>query len=189
LNIAEWVKEHPYTTGAIVLVGGLGIIFLLGNRGGSASGSGDAATSAYFQAEAAQGIAGDQLQATQIAAQASTAQALIAANANENINSTWATADVTQTENTNAAQVSLAPYAAEAGLAQALVGVANAPPLTTTSSGQSHSSGFFGIGAHTSNYNTVTETANPAAVSAEQYLTNLLNGFSTSNTGHIAGNG
>lgn len=94
MNILGWAKDHPWEAGGIAFVGGIAVLYLLGMfKGGSSSSSNttDPNVAAYYQAEAAQAAAGDQLQATQIAATAQTAQTISTNQANVDINNTWAT--------------------------------------------------------------------------------------------------
>jgi len=73
----------------------------------NSSGGSSAATSAYYAAEAAQGEAGDQLQAEQIAANASTAQAQIASQTSITNNQTWANQEAAVNNANNQAQLNL----------------------------------------------------------------------------------
>ena len=70
-KILEWVKAHPYETGALVLVVGLAGFFLLDSSSGSSSastaaGSTDSAAADYYQAQ----LQSEQLEASEGAAQA-----------------------------------------------------------------------------------------------------------------------
>jgi hypothetical protein len=176
----QWAEKHPIGTAGIVFGGGLVVLFLMGAfSGNSSNDSGaDAATSAYFNAEEAQGVAGDELQATQIEAQASTAQDLINANANENINTTWANADTTEGAQNEATEEDIAPYQAVASLGSDLAGFANAPNITTTSS-NSTGPALFGLIPGSSS-STTTSKANPATTEAASSLGNLLGDFTSS---------
>jgi hypothetical protein len=132
---------------------------------------------------AAQGISGNDLAIAQINAQASTTQALAADAAGVTVQNTWAAASVTNNTSNNSTSVALAPYAAQTALAGDLTSaIANSPPITTTT--QSHSNGFFGIGGST--HQTTTVTPNPTATAALQMLEGLFGGSGASN-GFIAG--
>lgn len=181
-KILDWAKAHPVETGGIVFVGGV-IIYFLFFSGGSSSSSGDASSgaSAYYAAEAAQGVAGDQLQAVQIQSQAATAQDLINANAAQNINTTWATANTNVAATQAASAVQLAPYAVENNLVSTLGSVASIAPTTVTSVNQSNNSGFFGIGASNSTSTSTNIVPNPASVDAAGLLSELTTtGFNAS---------
>jgi hypothetical protein len=176
----DYAKAHP----AIVIGGLVGIaaLYWLLSRGNSSSTGQVAqanatATSAYYAAESAQGTAGDQLAATAIAAQASTAQDQINANASVTNNNTWASTDLAETLSNNQTETTIAPAVLSAqtqqSLYSALQSVASLPPITTTST--SNNSGFLGIGASSSTSTNVT--ANPSATSAAQELANLESQF------------
>lgn len=190
----DWVGKHPVTTGAIVV--GAGLIWILLSQQGASQGGNSTDAAAFYQASAAQGVAGDQLQIAEINAQAGTAQALINANANENINSTWATADTTQTQITGTTQIALAPFAVQSNIGADIASAANAPVLTNTYSDSSSKQvgfgfgglgGLFGIsggGSRSTSY--TSQHANPAATEGEQLLAGLLNGTPPANTGFNA---
>lgn len=69
MQITQYVKDHPWATGIIVVVGGF--IFLMIFRGGSSSGSGSGYTGPSADAQLA---ADTQIQSAQIAASAQAAQ-------------------------------------------------------------------------------------------------------------------
>ena len=180
----EMAEKHPLATGAGVFVIGLIGLYLMGAfkpaASGDASGSDPGAVSAYFGAEAAQAESGNQLQETQILAQASTAQALANDNAAQNIQTTWANAGVSQTTSNNDAALSLAPYAAQASLASDLAAIAaSAPPTTTTTAKVSNGFGLFGLGASKSQ--TTTVSASPVSANISDELAGMLNGFHPQN--------
>jgi hypothetical protein len=82
-DVKGWVEQHPYATGAIVFVGGLGILWMLGYIGGGSS-SNNAANSgaaAFYNAEATQTQAGAAMQIATLQTAAATKQAEIQANA------------------------------------------------------------------------------------------------------------
>lgn len=91
-NIGGWIEKHPYATGGIVFVGGLGVLYFLGYLGGgssAAASSGGSSTNlaaAYYAAEAAQTTAGTQLQMETVADTNATAQVQLQANAATAIN-------------------------------------------------------------------------------------------------------
>lgn len=163
MKIGAWIKEHPYETAAIA-VGGLGLLYFMGLFGGGSSGGSNNAA-AYYAAQAAQTQSGNQLQETQIAAQASTTQALAADYANTTNATTWANAAVTENQSNNQAATAMAPYGLESSLISGLTQVASLPPTVTTKS----SSGFLGIGGGSSQ----VSTPNPASMSAAAYLNEL----------------
>lgn len=109
-DITGWAEEHPVALGAGIFVGGLVLLYLLGYIGGgsSSSTSSSAASNtslaqAYYAAEAAQTVAGTQLQLGQTAAAAQTAQAQIQANAAQAINAANDAAAVATTQSNNTA--------------------------------------------------------------------------------------
>ena len=173
----SYVKENPLIIGAGVF--GIGAIYLLSRAGGGGNAAGQVAqanstaTAAYYAAESAQGTSGNQLMQTQIEANAATAIAQIQAGTSTTNNTTWANADVTQTLSNNQTAVTIAPIQAQATTAQDLIGsltqVAELPGTTTTSN--SKSDGFLGIGG--SNKTTTTTTPNPAAAAASSELASL----------------
>lgn len=83
-------EDHPVATGAVIFVGGVLILYMLGYIGGgsaaSASSNNAGVAAAYYNAEAAQTVAGTQLQIAQANNTAATAQAQIAADAATKIN-------------------------------------------------------------------------------------------------------
>jgi hypothetical protein len=89
-DAGEWMKQHPYATGAIVFGGGLALLWLFGYIGGGSSSqtssSGGNTTAAYYAAEAAQSQAGAAIQLGTLQTQAATAQAKIQADAATAIN-------------------------------------------------------------------------------------------------------
>lgn len=174
----DFAKEHPVQAGAIVFVGGAAILYFLGFFGSSSSSSansGQDAASAYYAAESAQGQAGDELQAVQIEEQAQTEQTALNDSASQNINSTWAGANVTTNASNNATALGLAPFQATESLYSALGGIASQPPLTSTSYNSSSNNGFFGLGASSSSGVTTSQVANPSAVGADELLGDLVN--------------
>ena len=183
--VITWAKSNPALAGVAVFGGGLVILWLTGALGGGGgSGGSDPNVAAYYNAVSQQGIAGDQLAIAQINAQASTTQALAADAAGVTVQQTWAGTSLAQTQSDNASAVSLAPYAAQTAIAGDLASVvANSPPITTTT--QSHSNGFFGIGGGSSTSTTVSP--NPAATAATQALYGLFSTSGHDTTGFVAG--
>lgn len=96
----ELLKKHPYATGGVVIVGGLGVFYVLSGRGGSSApasasaGNSDAEYAATLQAQSqmAQLSAATQLQQQQTSAQLSVAQ-LQAGVANRQIDAQQETTD------------------------------------------------------------------------------------------------
>lgn len=168
---AHWAGEHPVIiAGGVFVIGGLLLLVLSGNNGSANSNLG----SAYFAAQAAQGVSGNQLQATQIAAQASTTQALAADTAAVTIYTQLSGDQLAGIKDTNATSAAIAPYAAYSAISGDLAGIAaNAPPITTTVN--KSNSGFLGIGASKSS--TTTVTPNPIAVSAADEISGFLHGL------------
>jgi len=173
-RIGAVVKEHPVPTalGAV----GVAVVFYLITRGGSSSSDAGqiasanaTATSAYYAAEGQQGAAGDQLQATAIAAQAQTAQTQITTDAATQQASIWASEGLATTQANDATAAQLAPYQVQGQLITTLGQVASLPPTSTTST--SSNSGFLGIGA--SSKTSTTVTPNAAALSASSELAAL----------------
>lgn len=70
MKIVEWAKAHPWTTGAIVVGGGLTFIFISGWFGGSSSGSAVAVGATSGGMSDAEVAAAAQIQAAQIQAAA-----------------------------------------------------------------------------------------------------------------------
>jgi hypothetical protein len=179
-----WAKAHPIPTAVGAAAAGLLLYYVLTRGGaGSSSAAGQiasanaTATSAYYAAEGQQGAAGDQLQQTMIEAQAATAINQSNNQTSVTNNTTWANADLAETQSTNQAALAAAPYATEDSLISTLGAVASLPPTTSTST--SKSSGFLGIGGGTKT--TTTVTPNPAATSAASELQNLETLFYPSN--------
>jgi hypothetical protein len=169
LKIAE---AHPVATGIGVFVVGL-IILMMMKGGGSSGGSTDASLgAAYYGALAAQSHDSTELAIAQTGAVASTAQAQIGADAATHIQDTWAATNIANTISNNSAAMSMAPYASEAHLYDTLAEIANAPPITTTSSSQGFQALGFGFGGGTK----TTTTANPNATAAENFLLSYANG-------------
>jgi hypothetical protein len=176
-RVFSWIKSNPVMAAAIA-VGTLAVLYFMGFFGSSASSSqasSDAATAAsYYAAESAQGVAGDELQAEQINAQATTAQTLIGASADVSNNQTWAATDLAMNQSNNQAAMSVAPIAEQESLISTLGNVAALPPVTTTTS--KTSSGFLGIGAGSST--NVSVQPNPISLQATQLLNEVAaNGF------------
>lgn len=89
----SWAGEHPLETGIGVFAVGLAILWMLGFFKPAASSSGGGATAldaAYVQATGAQSSAQAATQIASINANASTAQAKIAADNTFNVNKIWA---------------------------------------------------------------------------------------------------
>lgn len=111
MKIVQFAEEHPWEAGGIVFAGGLILLWLLGffSKAPAASGGGNAGLAqAYYAAEAAQTVAGTQLQIAQANGVAQTAQAQIAADAAVKINgqNTAAATAITQTNATAATDIS-----------------------------------------------------------------------------------
>lgn len=109
-DITGWAEDHPVALGAGIFVGGLVLLYLLGYIGGgsssstsSSSASNSSLAQAYYAAEAAQTVAGTQLQLGQTAAAAQTAQTQIQANAAQAINAANDAAAVATTQSNNQA--------------------------------------------------------------------------------------
>lgn len=79
MQITQYIKEHPWATGIIVIVGGL--IFFMIVRGGGSSASGG--TNGVYQPSDAEIAANAQIQAAQIAANAQAQQAGAAVQATQ----------------------------------------------------------------------------------------------------------
>lgn len=140
-----WVKAHPWETGGIVFLIGVGAFFLLSNKGGSSSSASgpDANLSSYLAAETAQNQNDDALSALMSTNSAATTQAGIGAAAQTDIANTWAAESVVNTANDNATTT-------QTGLIAALGQLANNLGITltntTSKSSQSGSGGSFGLG-------------------------------------------
>jgi hypothetical protein len=182
-SAVSWAKGHPVALGLGVFGLGLAALFLTGNLGGGGGGaasqaaSDGASTSAYFAAESAQAQAGDQLQAVQIEAGASTAQALSSNATQLAVQQLWATSAATQDAADNAAAVQLAPYQAQATIAGDLTQLGLASPTVTTVTGGSKTSflpGIFGPLFSSTKAPTSTTTASPALLAATQQLSGFL---------------
>lgn len=80
----KWIKEHPYATGAIVIVGAV-LLYAMRRAGGGSAGTGEAAQIAQLNASASiqQSQLAVQVQQTQAASQAQTAQVQAELQANE----------------------------------------------------------------------------------------------------------
>lgn len=78
MDAVKWAEDNPVATGGIILIGGLGLLWLFGFFSSSGSSSSNTAQSnmaaAYYAAEAAQTTAGTQLQIATDTNQAQTAQ-------------------------------------------------------------------------------------------------------------------
>lgn len=200
-----WAKDHPLLTGVLVIGGGLLVLSMLKGGGGGGGGDGSA-VGAYYAAESAQAQSGNALMATQIAAQASTAQALSRNQTDLGINSLWAAvqkfaigeqttqaagANATQitlgnlwantqlatTESNNQAAMSEAAYGVENTLIGTLGQVASLPPTTTTTTKKSGGFGLFGLSIGGGAKTSTQITPNPASVQASGALTSMLNGM------------
>jgi hypothetical protein len=173
--VIAYAEAHPVPVAIGAVAIGLVLLWLMGSgssaQASDASGGGGDPAAAYFAAASAQAQAGDAVQIAQINAQAETAQTLIGANAATANATTWATAQTSQTLNTNATQVSLAPFAVQAGAVQGLSQAALTAPISNTTPGNS---GFFGL---FSSGPTTTTTPSPVATSAVNQLDNYLNGY------------
>lgn len=95
-EVTGWVEDHPTESIVIGLGGTLALLWLLGFFSSNANNTGSSnLASAYYAAEAQQAVVGGQIQMANINATASTAQALIGANAAVGINAANTTAAMT----------------------------------------------------------------------------------------------
>ena len=172
-------EKHPVIAGVSVFGVGLILLYMFGGLGkssGSADG-GSSNASAFYAAESAQNVAGDQLQATQIGAQASTTQALASDAAGVTVQQTWAATDLAESNANNSTAITLAPFEVEGQLVNTLGAVAALPPVTTVSNASNGGFSLFGLKLGGSNKTTTTTAPSPAATAAGQELSGLLNGF------------
>jgi hypothetical protein len=173
-----WIKSHPWETGGLVFVIGVGAFFLLGRGGQSnAQGGPDANLAAYLQAETAQNQSDNALTALQSQVSASTEQARIAANENISVNNTWAASDLAQTQANNAAgtQNKLIDYFGQ--LANNLGTVLTNSSSSSSGSGGSLGFNLFGLGfggstssQSASSHSSQTLVANTQQAAAEHEL-------------------
>lgn len=163
----DYLHKHP-----VMIVGGVLALYVAWNllRGGGGGGDTSGAA-AFYQAQSADAISGNQLQATQIAAQAQTAQVLDTNAANVTIQGHWADTALAETTSNNQAAVSMAPYAVESNLISTLGQVASLPPTTTT---KSSGWNFLGIGSQSTS---TTVHQNPNAGAAGSALDQLATGL------------
>jgi hypothetical protein len=171
----EYAKHHPVTVGVGVVGVGLLLLYLM-NSGGSSGGSGGGADAEYYAAQSAQAQAGDAVQIAQIQAQSSTTQTQLNDQASVLNTGTVASSDLAATENTNATNVALAPFAVQAGVVSGLSQAALTPPITNTQVNPGNS-GFFGLFSTPTTTQT-TVTPSPVATNAVDQLDTYLNGFS-----------
>lgn len=156
MNVLQWAKDHP-----LLIAGGVffvGLLLLMG-RG---SGGGDGGMSAFYAAQAAQKQSGDAVMMAQIAANAQTTLGGRYFDAQENINNKWADTQYATAQANNATAVQLAPYQAQAAFFRTVSDIANAPPITQTTTQTKQSSGFFGIGAKNKTTTSTQVLPNPA---------------------------
>lgn len=174
-SMVTWAEENPVMAGGAVVVLGLGVLWVLGyfNGGG---GGGDASAQAYYAAVAADAQSGNALQATQIAANASTAQTLIQASADVQNNQTWADLQHFTQQTNHDTVLGLAPYHQTEALISALGSVANQPPTVTESSKSSKGFGLFGLHIGGGSKSVQTVTPAPGSTAALDALTHLTDG-------------
>lgn len=119
-EIYDWMGKHPYATGGIIVVGGLGILYLLGFFD-KAQASGDQGqtnmAAAYYAAEAAQAAAGAQIQGISLVTTAQTSQTKIAADAATAINAQNTFRDVTVNQQNTGSANTIAAIGGTVGLA------------------------------------------------------------------------
>lgn len=173
-GMITWAEENPVMAGGAVVVLGLGVLWVLGyfNSGGTA----DHSVEAYYSAVAADAQSGNALQATQIAANASTAQTLIKASADVQNNQTWADLQHFTQQTNHDTVLGLAPYHQTEALISALGSVANQPPTVTESSKSSKGFGFFGLNIGGGSKSVQTVTPAPGSTAALDALTHLMDG-------------
>lgn len=153
MDILGFAKSHPlWIAGGILIVG---LLFLMGRGGG---GSGDGGMSAFYAAQNASKVSGDQVMIAQIGANAQTAIASGYFQSQKDINSLWANNQLATTQVNAATAEKLAPYQAQAAYLSTVATIAAQPAQTVTST--KASSGFFGIGAKSKT--TTTVVPNPA---------------------------
>lgn len=176
-----WAEDHPYATAAIVIGGGLALLWMFGFFGSSNTGASTATTnlaSAYYAAEAAQATAGtnlnivqDQTQAqtAQVAAQANAAVAINQANATaaQNISASQYGAVVQETGLTTAAATTQAQAMYGAQVQQAAYGAQTAQVQANDALAQANANSAYA-------YNTTV--ANNQANEFLTYLNNILPG-------------
>lgn len=137
-HVTQWAEKHPLGTTAVVVVGGLGALWLLGffsSSNGTSSTTTDAGTAAYYNAEAAQTATGNQLMALQDQYSAETAIASIKNAGSVAINQAWATAQTAQTESTNQASIQEATIASNTTIAGLETGLISGLLPSETQSG------------------------------------------------------
>lgn len=178
-HIKEFFHKHPIESALLAGVAVIALYFALKPSSGNAAANQEAQLqNAYFQAESIQAQSNAAVQVAGITTSAQTAQTQIAANASTQNATTYANADVAINADNNQSAVAALPYAEESNLINALAGVASQTQTTTS---QSSSGGFFGIGAHSGT--TTTTAPTQAAQSAGQYLSELTNGLFAHNGG------
>lgn len=170
-KVISFAKEHPAQVALLAGVAVLAVFYFMGGSGSSNSGQASqeaALQNAYFQAEAIQAQSGASIQNTNTKAAAAVAinqQNVGASTANA---TTWASEATAVNASNNAAATAALPYATEDQLIGALANVSSQTQTTTSKSG-----GFFGIGGGSKQVTTST----PAAISASNYLDELVNGL------------
>ena len=168
----HFLHAHPIES---TIIGGVAVIalYIALKPAPAASNSGEAALqNAYFQAEGIQAQSNAAVQVASITTSAQTAQTQIAADASTATATTYANEQTAINSSNNNAAIASLPYQTENSLIQALLGVAGQTQSSSSSSG-----GFFGIGAGTKTSTGPT----PAASSAAEYLSELVNGLHASN--------
>lgn len=126
MKIWEWVKSNPLIVAGGVLF--VGVLFLMG-RGGGAS---DGGMSAFYAAQNASKVSGDQVAIAQIQANSYDRVGLAYIDAQKSINSTWASAQLSGYQIQANAAVQLAPYQVQSQYLQTVAQVAAIPPTTVT---------------------------------------------------------
>ncbi|MBK8189090.1 MAG: hypothetical protein IPK79_01390 [Vampirovibrionales bacterium] len=154
MDILGFAKSHPlWIAGGIFIVG---LLFLMGRGGGG--GSGDGGMGAFYAAQNASKVSGDQVAIAQIQANAQTSIATGYFGSQKDINTIWASNQLASTQIQAQTAKDLAPYQVKAAYLQTVQQVASQPVQTTTST--KSSSGFFGIGAKSKT--TTSVIPNPA---------------------------
>lgn len=189
-DVVEWAKKNPAMAG-LIAVFCVALIWILSRGSGASTGGDNSAASAYFAANAAQAVSGNQLMAVQLQEQGDTARTQIAAGASVQNNSTWASTDLGMLQSNNDTTLGLAPYKVQDDLISALGTVAQQPGTVTTSGkgkgfnfgldvskgGGGGGGGIAGALGFGSSKTSITQTynPNPAAVSAAGNLTTITN--------------
>jgi hypothetical protein len=127
MNAMAWIKANPLkVAGAVVLVG---ILFLMGRGGG---GSSDGGMGAFYAAQNASKVSGDQVMIAQIAANSQDRIGLAYIEAQRYLGTTYAATQVSTAQIAANAAVQIAPYQVQSQYLDTVAQIAAMPAQTVT---------------------------------------------------------